>query len=570
MRRNPLWFGMLALSVTHAVVAGTRCSISDWPLEMPEGTADFARFVQPSALPVVTHVQQVTRTVSSHSGTAPGAPVGVAPAPPRDWKARRSPTPSAYSKLAYAVMDDDSKQLERLLKSTSTDLDPSLSSDRLGGLLNTAAELGEPDVARVLISHGVPARSRSGDPVALHPIADALMGLEGYLNTRDRPAPFFNAPPRSVARFVAVIHLLLDTGADPDARIGPSEDLTALGDLMLTPRFDGDVDLAATLIAHGASADGATPERSPLGFALQKGYDDYAAVLLTDRHPLSKAVLNYGVVMTLNNVALGRTLIEAGADPNFKIGSMPVLCRTLEVSERRTLALALLAHGADANADCANKAAPGSTPLTLVDRDDHELIDLLLARGGTLGVPERDAADLRSHGVDAGTTNWALLHRRDYLASALLARNPAAAHECGAVLYAARFGAASTLAQLLKLGEDPNSVSERGVSALMAAAYHGESGALEVLLTQPRVNLDRATPSHFNPEHFRIQLEGRSPPLFFGARTALMFAALGGSADSASLLLAHGARLHQQDAEGLEAADYARNAAVAHLLAGGN
>ena len=261
-------------------------------------------------------------------------------------------------------------------------------------------------------------------------------------------------------------------------------------------------------------------------------------------------------------------MIEVGADANFRIGNLPVLCRAIEVPERHALALALLAHGADSNAECGNKSAPGSTPLTLVDPEDHELIDLLLARGGTLGVPAPDAADLRSHGVDPGTINWALLHRRDYIASALLARNPASAHECGAVMYAARFGDAETLAQLLRLGEDPNSVSEAGVSALMVAAFHDEAKAVEVLLAQPRVDLNRATPGHFNPGFFTVQLEGRQPPLTFGSRTALMFAALGGSASAASLLIAQGARLHQKDAEGLEAADYAANAAVGRVFAG--
>jgi uncharacterized protein len=566
MKRKSLWFGILALSATHAVIAGTQCSISDWPLGMPEGTADFVRFIRPSAMPVVTRVQRVTRTAGSHAATVSGAGTAAAP---RDWKARRSPTPSPNQKLAYAVMDNDSKHLEQLIKSTRLYLDASTGSDRLDGLLNLAAGLGEPDVARILITHGAQVRSQPGDPVALHPVADAMLGLGSYLGTRDRPEPFFNAPPRSVAGFVAVIRLLLEAGADPDARIGPGGDLTTLGNLMLTPRFDSDVDLAAMLIAHGASADGTTPDRSALGFAIERGYDDYTAVLLADHAP-SKATLNYGLVtaMARDNLAVGKTLIEVGADANFRIGNLPVLCRAIEVPERHALALALLAHGADSNAECGNKSAPGSTPLTLVDPEDHELIDLLLARGGTLGVPAPDAADLRSHGVDPGTINWALLHRRDYIASALLARNPASAHECGAVMYAARFGDAETLAQLLRLGEDPNSVSEAGVSALMVAAFHDEAKAVEVLLAQPRVDLNRATPGHFNPGFFTVQLEGRQPPLTFGSRTALMFAALGGSASAASLLIAQGARLHQKDAEGLEAADYAANAAVGRVFAG--
>ena len=102
----------------------------------------------------------------------------------------------------------------------------------------------------------------------------------------------------------------------------------------------------------------------------------------------------------------------------------------------------------------------------------------------------------------------------------------------------------------------------------MAAAFHGEAKALDVLLAQPRVDINRATPGHYNPGFFTIELEGRHPPLTFGSRTALMFAALDGSADAVSLLIAHGARLHQKDAEGLEAADYAHDAAVAQLLSG--
>jgi uncharacterized protein len=567
MTRTCLLFGILALGVAKPVAADSFCSISDWPLEMPEGTADIVRFISPGLTPyvVVTEVHKSTRTVGSHPLTA-----GVAlPLAPRDWKDRRSATPSQWQKLFYAVMDDDAAQLDRLLASTRVDLNASPSSDGRGSLLNAAAELGEPEVARVLIAHGAHARNQPGDSVQLHPIADAVGGLQGYLNTRDRPEPFFNQPPRSLARFLAVLRLLLDAGADPDALVVPNETLSALGNLMFTPRFAGDVDLVRLLVAHGASVDGPPPIRSPLGIAFDKGYDDYAGVLLANQH-VSTATLNQGLVLAMGraNVAMGQTLLAAGADANFKNGTHPVLCRALESPELHPLALALLANRADVNADCGAPGAPGSTPLTLVDPADHELVDLLVAGGARLGVPATDATLYRSHGVDPGPINWAILHRRDHLASALLAREPATAHECGAVVYAARYGAAETLARLFLLGGDPNSRSAGGVSGLMAAAYHGEARALQVLLAQPRIEVDGATPRHLNPTAFSIQLEGRQPPLTFGSRTALMFAALGGSADSASLLIAHGARIHQKDAEGLEAAEYAHNEAVARLLTG--
>jgi len=453
-------------------------------------------------------------------------------------------------------------------------IDPNNSSPssdvRAGSLLNLSAGLGEPEVTRVLIAHGAHARNHSGDSVQVHPIADAVGGLEGYLNTRDLPAPFFNQPPRSTERYLAVIHMLLDAGADPDALVVPSDTLTALGNLMFTRRFAGDVDLVRLLVSHGASVDGPPPIRSPLSIAFDEGYDDYATEMLADHH-VSVDTLNHGVIMAIarNNIALGLNLLGAGADANFKIGTVPVLCRTVESPELHALSLALLARRADINADCDDRRATGSTPLTLIDPNDRELIDLLVARGGKLGVPAPDAILYRSHGVEPGPINWALLHRRDHVASALLAREPALAHECGAVAYAARYGAAETLARLLALGGDPNGRSADGVSPLMAAAYHGEASALEVLLAQPKIELDRATPSHMNPAFFTIQLEGRQPPLFFGSRTALMFAALGGSADATSLLISHGAPLSQKDAEGLDASQYAHNAAVAQLFAGG-
>ena len=568
MTRTCLLFGILALSVAKPVAADVPCSISDWPLEMPEGTADFVRFIGPgsTAHAVVTDVHKSTRPAVSRAVTAGAAPILA----PRDWKDRRSQAPSQWQRLFYAVMDDDATQLERLLGSTRVDLNASPSSDARGSLLNVAAGLGEPEVARVLIAHGSHVRGQPGDSVQFHPIADAVGGLQGYLNTRDRPEPFFNQPPRSVARFLALIRLLLEAGADPDAPIVPGDTLSALGNLMFTPRFAGDVDLVRLLVAHGASVDGPPPIRSPLDIAFDKGYDDYAAALLADHH-VSSATLNHGLVLAMGreNVAMGQTVLAAGADANFKNGTVPVLCRALESSELHSLALALLAHRADVNADCGEPRAPGSTPLTLVNPADHELIDLIIVGGGKLGVPATDATLYRSHGVDPGPLNWALMHRSDHVASALLAREPGSAHECGAVAYAARYGAAETLARLLLLGGDPNSTSADGVSALMAAAYHGERRTLQVLLEQPRIQLDRTTPRHLNPSAFSIQLEGRQPPLVYGSRTALMFAALGGSADSASLLLTHGARVHQKDAEGLEAAEYAHNEAVARLLAGG-
>lgn len=89
---------------------------------------------------------------------------------------------------------------------------------------------------------------------------------------------------------------------------------------------------------------------------------------------------------------------------------------------------------------------------------------------------------------------------------------------------------------------------------------------LQVLVSQPRIDINRATPWHFDREFFTPSLEGVKPPLRYGSRTALMYAALGGSAEATELLLRHGANAHQTDAEGFQAADFARSEDVAAVL----
>jgi len=100
----------------------------------------------------------------------------------------------------------------------------------------------------------------------------------------------------------------------------------------------------------------------------------------------------------------------------------------------------------------------------------------------------------------------------------------------------------------------------------MAAAFYGQTPALQVLLAQPRIKVNQTTPRHFNSGYFRIQVEGHGPPLISGARTALMFAAMSGSGDATAALLANGANLHQTDAEWQGAAQYARSEAVLQVL----
>jgi ankyrin repeat protein len=334
---------------------------------------------------------------------------------------------------------------------------------------------------------------------------------------------------------------------------------------MFAPRFAGDLDLAQMLVDHGAAVGGHGGMRSPLAIAVQKGYSDYARVLL-DAKGIVPATLAEALAEASNrdDFETALALLAVGADPNQAPVRTPLLCRAVYSAERRSLAIALLQHGADASASC---DPTGRTPLFFVEGADHELVDLLLARGARLGLPQNQIAELEDHGLKASALIWALLNHRDYLASKLLARGDAG-NDCGAVVYAARFGASLTLGELLRLGGDPNSTSEGGISALMAAAYHGQTDTVELLLRQPHIDPNQATTRHLYRQFFTIQLEGSQPPFLVGGRSALMFSVLGGSVETTKALLEHGADPRQRDAEGTEANGYSRSAAISRLLVG--
>ncbi|HEY1891686.1 MAG TPA: ankyrin repeat domain-containing protein [Steroidobacteraceae bacterium] len=431
-------------------------------------------------------------------------------------------------------------------------------------LLDLAAEGSQPEVVRLLLAHGAHARGRPDEQVDVNPLAVAMVNLADRIHDPHVINPFTGAR-ETAAGSVAIIRLLLDAGADPNAPLSQGYDeLSPLGSLMLIPRFDGDLVLARLLVQHGARVDGTDAAHSPLVLAIERGNQDYAQLFL-DSGKFSATGLNdpLAAAAGAQNGLLMQELVAAGADPDTRWADRPMLCRILLFNQQRTTALALVAHGANVNADC----GIGQTPLTLADDADHQVIDMLVSRGGRLGVPDTDRADLVTHGLYPGPLTWAVVHHHDYAAARLLARNPQWAQaECGLVIYAAASGAKFTLAELFRQGADPNASTASGVTALMVAAYHGDVGALQVLVSQPGIDINRATSWQFDREFFTPPLEGGQPPLRYGSRTALMFAALGGSVGATELLLHHGAYAHERDAEGWQAADFARNGGVVAAL----
>jgi ankyrin repeat protein len=558
------FLALMAMSSAGSVGIADDCPISDWPLDLPQGQAAMLQVLRPAAT-VATRV--VPARVSSAApqqrsmAMAPTAPANPHPNPPRDWRGSRAAAPTDQQRLMYAVMDGDVAAVKKYMKSPQVTVNAPLNSNTRLGLLDFAVQGALPDVARALIDGGAHVRPEPGDDIDVYPVYTAVISLDIYLHMRDQPEPFFNRPPRSTEHFVDAIQVLLEAGADPNASNPKVE--SPLVQLMFAPRFEGDVALVRLLVAHGARVSGSGAQRAPLSLAVDHGYDDYVAAMIggADSAALNPA-LTQAVLKGHDSMALA--LLAAGANPNAADAPNPLLCSVMGHGQPPALRLAMVAHGANVNADCRRN---GLTPLGLVDKDDHAFIDMLLDRGARLRVAAEDLAEYESHGLHVGPIFWSVSHQEDYLASKLLARDSAAAKkECGLVVYAARYGASLTLQQLFKLGADPNSTSQAGSSALMAAAFYGQTPALQVLLAQPRIKVNQTTPRLFNSGYFSIQFEGKGPPLISGARTALMFAAMSGSGDATAALLAHGAKLHQTDAEWQEAAQYASGEAVLQVL----
>jgi ankyrin repeat protein len=451
-------------------------------------------------------------------------------------------------------------------------------------LIDVAALQGLPEVVRLLLQHGARVRPKPGqnDAVEIHPIGEAMLGLTAA-----------SQPP---ARYEATIRLLLEAGADPDDMAIPALHMSALGTLAVAAKSAEAVSIARLLVEHGATLDRTASFTSPLLLATKHDRDDLLGPLLTASRarcePLTEALR---LSESKHYYRISDQLVASGADPNIKGEShTPLLCEALQTVERPTsFALTLLVHHANPNVTCdegpplflaikdpnlvsallehgadPNRArADGATPLTVMVKADHQTTDLLLAHGARLGFVTKEADAYRKHGVTLDPVVWAILHHQDYLATRLIQRDGMDSIDSkAAVVYAASEGSILALTELLQHGADPNSSSVSGISALMAAAYHGQTATLEELLAQSGLQVNGTTPPHFTPAGILKFYSENRKPLLSGQRTALMYAAAGSNVEALKILIAHGARTNLQDAEGLRAVDYARIAAMRTAL----
>jgi len=595
------WCAALAFLAVAPVLgsAADQCKVDDQVVGVWDGAAKYigggpvaitAPQVKVTTVIVKPPVTTGPAASPGDSTTAGGAAsmsgLQPSPRPPR-------PVPkNDQERLFTAVYEGDLAEVQRLLRSPAVDVNAPSRSDRRSSLIDVAAGGAQPQIVRALIEHGAHVRGPV-EAVDVHPIAVAIINLKTTIQFHGVPGAFAWRAERAPRDFEATIHVLLDAGADADGVLDPTHPDSALGVLLSTPRFDGDMRIARLLLDHGAQLGASTPGGSPLAVAVANGRDDFFDLALEVRH-LDSSALDAGLAPAIarRDARIVSKLLTAGASPDARDPyGRPLLCTILAGGEQsRSLAILFLQHGARATVDCLggpplnlamkdrelalllldHGADPsrtdhnGATALSLVADADHELIDALLKHGGQLGEP---ISDERTVGLGtgmgtAGPMLRAILHRQDYLATGLLRRDGLQGDTpCAAVLYAATVGANGTLAELLHGGADPNSMTERGVTVLMTAAYHSNVEAVRMLLAQSQIRVDHATPTVFNPQPIFSYNEDPPPPRT-GHRTALMYAAVAGHAEICKLLIQRGANTREADAEGRTALDYARRPEV--------
>jgi len=600
------WGAALALLVfgPAGAFAADQCTVNDLVIDVWDGPAKYM-----SGGPVALSTTQANATtiirnapVIAGSTASRGVPPSAAAAAPLSGlkPAPRPPRPAPKNdqeRLFTAVFEGDLAEVQRLLRSPTVDVNAPARSDLRRSLIDVAAAGAQPQIARALIEHGARVRGPV-EAVDVRPIGMAILNLTITVQMHGNPAAFAWSPERPAREFEATIRVLLDAGADADGVLDPTHPDSALGVLLSAPRFDGDMRIARLLLEHGAKLDASAPGGSPLAAAVANRRDEFLDLALEVRHVDPSALdVVLAPAVARRDAGIVSKLLAAGASPDaHDQNGRPLLCAALMGGEQsRSLAMLFLQHGARADVDCVGGPAVnlamkdrelalllldhgadpsrtdhnGATALNLVADEDHELIDALLKHGARLGLPVSDQRIVGIGdfiGTAVGPTLRAILHRQDYLATGLLKRDGLQSDSpCAAVLYAATLGTNGTLAELLERGADPNSMTQRGVTALMTAANHSDVDAVQLLLARPQIQVNRATPTVFNPGAIVLYSEDQ-PPLRTGQRTALMYAAAAGHTEICEQLIQHGASTRETDAEGLIALDYARRPEVRSAL----
>lgn len=253
---------------------------------------------------------------------------------------------------------------------------------------------------------------------------------------------------------------------------------------------------AGLLIALLPAAQAAGPE--PLYSAIRS--DDVGAV-----QQMLKGGANvngkdkHGATPLMNAAAAGsvkmmRALIDAGADVNARTNgeASALMWATGDIEKVRLL----IESGADVNA----RSKYGRTPLAIAaaQAGNVEVVRLLLKKGARPGAEITDAAAANDSAI---------------------------------------------VALLLESGEDANAKNPSGLTPLMYAAGHGNTGMVKMLLARGAAVNAASGPSYGPPV--------RNGTIALGHLTPLMLAASAGSTETVRVLLEAGAEVNAKDVRGM-------------------
>lgn len=392
--------------------------------------------------------------------------------------------------------------------------------------------VGPPQPALQMLSIGSSA-THSSPQLTPDSVGTVMLQLSLYARFHTQHPELFEKPSRIPAGLTQTLRGLLEAGANPDEISDPAQQhQSALGILVCLPKFDGDTQIEQLLLDHRATLDATASFDSPVETAVACGRDDLLTPLLATRR-VSPDTLTRALQKTVaqKKYPTAVQLLRAGADPN-------------------------------------QPQEDGATLLATPPTSDQEFIDALLTHGAKVDFPQSEADRYRQFQVRLDPVVWSILHQRDYLASRLIQRDGMDGIDAhAAVVYAASEGSVLTLTELLSRGADPNSASTRGISALMAAAFHRREPALQLLLLQPDIRVNATSKTLVN-DLAEVVVHGGHQSDHIGKRTALMYAASMSDIEGINMLLAHDARRDLKDAEGLTALDYARSPEACAALGG--
>ena len=343
----------------------------------------------------------------------------------------------------------------------------------------------------------------------------SVQAIDINLRDDDGWTPLMRAAANGDLRTVQA--LLNAPGIETDAKnpIG----LTAL----MIAAHHGKADVVKALIKHGADINLATNNGcTALMYAAQTGDMETVQALLTTPGISIDEKKTDGTTALMIAASHGKAdivsaLIDRGADPNIAdADGWTALIYAAETADMETVQALLTTPGISIN----EKNTDGATALMIAaSHGKADIVSALIDRGAYPNFADADGwtALMYAAQKDDMETMQALLN------TPAIIIDKKNTNGATALIIAATHGKADVVKALINRGANPNVADNDGRTPLMHAAGQDDATTVQVLLSEPEIDIDVKTHE--------------------GA-TALWIAAFNGEADIVKMLLEHGADIH--------------------------